>query len=91
MDTLTQQRSNVENSLRCRNVGILNRISARAEFCMGQNFKLILEGWCLEKSFRVSQGDNKYAKILNEGPAPTPSQGVKHTKNSVPTSRIKEK
>ncbi len=65
-------------------------ISEGAEVCMGQNFKSLLEGWCLEQSCRVGQGDNKYAKILSKGPAPMPPRGVK-TKNSVPTSRIKEK
>jgi hypothetical protein len=39
-------------------------ISERAEVCMGQNFKLLLEGWCLQQSCRVGQGDNEYAKIL---------------------------
>ncbi len=43
--------------------------------CMGQNFKLLLEGWCLQQSCRVVQGDNKYAKILNEGPALRPHEG----------------
>ncbi len=52
-------------------------ISEGAEVCMGQNFKLLLEGWCLQQSCRVGQGDNKYAKILSEGPATTELQGVK--------------
>jgi hypothetical protein len=38
---------------------------------IGPNFKLLLEGWCLQQSCRVGQGDNKYEKILSKGPATT--------------------
>jgi hypothetical protein len=50
-------------------------ISEGLEVCMGQNFKLLLEGWCLEQSCWTGQGDNKYAKILSEGPATTELRG----------------
>jgi hypothetical protein len=43
----------------------------------GEKFKLLLEGWCLQQSCRVGRGDNKYAKILPEGPATTKSRGAK--------------
>ncbi len=71
--------------------GHLLPISEGAEVCMGRNFKSLLEGWCLHQSCRVDQGDNKYEKILSEGLATTELRGVKHTKISVPTSRIKKK
>jgi hypothetical protein len=43
----------------------------------GQNFKLLLGGWCLPQSCRIGQGDNKYAKNLLKGPATTELRGVK--------------
>ncbi len=65
-------------------------ISEGAEVCMGQNFKLLLEGCGLQQSCRVGRGDNKYEKILSEGLATTESRGVKIS-NSVPMSLSKEK
>jgi hypothetical protein len=47
---------------------------------MEPNFKLLLEGWYLQQSCSVGQRDNKYAKILSEGPVTTPSRGIKHKK-----------
>jgi hypothetical protein len=52
-------------------------ISEGAEVCMGKNFKLLLEGWCLQQSCRICQEDNKYEKILSEGLATTEIREVK--------------
>jgi hypothetical protein len=52
-------------------------ISEGAEVCMGQNFKSLLEGWCLQQSCRVGQEENKNEKILSEGPVTTEIRGVK--------------
>ncbi len=47
----------------------------------GQNFKSLLEGWCLQQSCRVGQEDKKYAKNVSKGSAPTSSRGVNTQKN----------
>jgi hypothetical protein len=52
-------------------------ISEGAKVCMGQIFKLLLEGWCFQQSCRIDQGDHKYEKILPERPSTTELRGVK--------------
>jgi hypothetical protein len=45
--------------------------------CMGQNFKLLLEDWCLQQSCRIGQGITNMQKILPKRPATTELRGVK--------------